>query len=303
MPSEESLDYAKEQFMQFVALEKGLAKNSIEAYGRDLEAFLKYLKEGKSIHQSNQLTQEHIIDFLDRLKRAQYASATLSRMLISCKLFARFLKREKLHSKDVGAHIDSPKLWQLIPDILSMDEIERLIAQPDVSTALGARDKAIIELLYSSGLRVSELCGLSIYDVDDTIVKVMGKGRKERIVPVGSKAIEAIDHYLASFRCQWDSDQQRALFLTKHGDPIDRILVWKMIKGYAKQAGILKNIFPHTLRHSFATHLLDNGADLRIIQEMLGHANIATTDRYTHVSIGRLMDSFRSCHPRWSDPK
>lgn len=201
-------------------------------------------------------------------------------------------------ANNVTLYLESPKIWQLIPEVLSVEEMERLLAQPDPETNVGSRDRAILEMLYGSGLRVSEVCGLKIHDVDDKFVKVFGKGSKERVVPVGAKAIEAVDHYLARFRDQTDSSRQQALFVNQRGKPIDRIFVWKMIKRYANEAGIVKNISPHTLRHSFATHLLDNGADLRVIQEMLGHASISSTDRYTHISKSRLHEAFGKFHSR-----
>ncbi|MFQ5729368.1 MAG: tyrosine-type recombinase/integrase, partial [Waddliaceae bacterium] len=163
---------------------------------------------------------------------------------------------------------------------------------------IGARDKAILELLYSSGLRVSEVCTIQIYDVDDEYVKVFGKGQKERLVPLGQCALAAIDHYLLYYRSQYDSEKEKALFVTKKGRPLDRISIWRMIKSHAKKAGITKSISPHTLRHSFATHLLDNGAELRVIQEMLGHANINSTERYTHVSRAHIQKAFTAFHPR-----
>jgi len=284
-------------FLSYISSEKGLALNSIEAYRRDITAFVTFLRT-QQIASFSAVHQEHMIRFLSQLKAADYATATISRALIALKVLFRFLKREQLVSTNVALYLESPKLWQLIPEVLSGEEIERLLSQPHVNTPLGARDRAILELLYASGLRVSELCQLGIYDVDDTFVRVHGKGGKERLVPLGKKAIDAIDHYLIHYRCEFESEKQPRLFLTKYGHFIDRIVVWKMIKEYAKQAGIVKNISPHTLRHSFATHLLDNGADLRVIQEMLGHSHIGSTDRYTHVSRVRLQEAFQAFHPR-----
>jgi integrase/recombinase XerD len=169
-----------------------------------------------------------------------------------------------------------------------------LLAQPDPETALGARDKAILEVLYASGLRVSELCGLNIQDVGEEAVRVKGKGSKERIVPIAPSALQSVDHYLGKFR----EDEEKALFIGPHGKRIDRTVVWARVKFYAKKAAISKEISPHTLRHSFATHLLENGADLRVIQEMLGHSSISTTDRYTHISRKHLHEAFEKFHPR-----
>lgn len=283
-------------FVSYIASEKGLSRNTIEAYQRDIRAFIAFLRE-EGITAFTHVKYHHLIGFLAKMRAANYATASISRNCISLKVLCRFLKREGLVPVDVALDLETPKLWQIIPDILSGEEIEALFKQPNSETPLGARDRAILEILYASGLRASEVCTLKIYDVDDTTVRVMGKGSKERLVPLGRKALLAIDHYL-QYRQQWDSNVQEALFVTKVGKPIDRILVWRMIKTYAKKAGITKNISPHTLRHSFATHLLDNGADLRVIQEMLGHVNIGSTDRYTHVSTTRLQQAFHSSHLR-----
>lgn len=285
-------------FLTYITSEKGLAQNTIAAYGHDIELFVEFLK-AERISSFTEVELSHITAFLKRLNKAGYASSSLCRILIAIKVLFRFLMREKVVSSNAALLLQSPKLWQLIPEVLSCDEIDRLLAQPDRNTPLGARDKAILEVLYASGLRVSEVCSLDIYSVDDTFVKVIGKGSKERIVPIGQHAVDAIDHYLLHYRCLTDSIKLLALFVSKSGKRIDRISIWKMIKNYAKQAGICKNIFPHTLRHSFATHLLDNGADLRVIQEMLGHASIASTDRYTHVSQTKLQASFQTFHPRY----
>lgn len=284
-------------FISYIGSEKGLALNSIEAYQRDITAFIESLRE-QGVTSFKQFEQQHILHFLGKKKAQNYATASICRALIAIKVLSRFLKREGIKSSDVAMYLETPKLWQLIPNVLTHDEVESLLAQPDSETPLGARDKAILEVLYASGLRVSEVCTLKIYDVDDTFVKVMGKGRKERLVPIGKKALLAVDHYLGFARSQWDSEKQQALFVSKNGKPINRIYIWKMIKEYAKKAKIDKLISPHTLRHSFATHLLDNGADLRVIQEMLGHASISSTDRYTHISRTRLQDSFQAFHPR-----
>ncbi len=284
-------------FIVYLRSEKGLSSNTVEAYQRDLTSFFKVVKS-HGIECINIINQEEIIAFLSWMKEKRYASASISRALIAIKVFFRFLLREKILVKNPAETLESPKLWQLIPEVLSQAEVEKLLAQPDPQTFAGARDRAILEVLYASGLRVSELCGLSIHDVDDTYVRVLGKGQKERLVPIGKKALIAVDYYLVNFRDQFDSRNEPALFVTRQGKRIDRVSVWKMIKEKAKDAGIVKSISPHTLRHSFATHLLDHGADLRVIQEMLGHSNIATTDRYTHVSQRRLQETFSKFHPR-----
>ncbi len=283
-----------EDFLLYIASEKGLSGNTVEAYGRDVRDFSEYLQ----VESFAQVTQEHCIQYLSHIQEKGFATSSVCRRLIAIKVLFHFLKREKLVESNVLLYLDCPKLWQLIPEVLSLQEVEALLATPSVDSYNGSRDKAILETIYASGLRVSELCSLSIYDVHDKVVKVMGKGRKERLVPIGEQAIAAIDHYLIHYRSQFESEENLTLFLTKKGKPLGRGAVWKMIKRYAAEAGITKNISPHTLRHSFATHLLDNGADLRVIQEMLGHANISSTDRYTHVSRSHLQAAFEACHQR-----
>jgi integrase/recombinase XerD len=246
------------------------------------------------------LDREQVIGFIGAMQAQEYASSSRARALIALKVFFRFLKRDGLHAQDIGLLLDTPKLWQMLPDVLSAQEVEALLSQPDAASKQGVRDRAILELLYATGIRVSELCTLSLYDVDDDQIKVTGKGSKERIVPVSGRAIKAVDDYLQTVRDGFDSEKEKRLFLSLKGKPIDRTTVWKLIKRYAKQAEIQKNIFPHMLRHSFASHLLDGGADLRIIQEMLGHAHISSTDRYTHVSLSKIHERFRSMHPRYT---
>lgn len=286
-----------DDFLLYIASEKGLAQNTIEAYRRDIQSLVDFLKR-EGIDSFKEVKEDHFFKFLSELKSKSYATTSISRSLVASKVLFRFLKREGLIDQDVTHYLESPKVWQLIPDVLSIKEIENLFSCCDKKTFEGARDLAVLELLYAAGLRVSEVCTLSILDVDDHFVRVMGKGRKERLVPVGKKAIEAIDHYLIHFRNHEINDQMDYLFVTKRGKVMDRIMIWKMIKRYAKEALIIKNVSPHTLRHSFATHLLDNGADIRIIQECLGHSNIGTTDRYTHISHKKVQSSFENFHPR-----
>lgn len=281
------------EFINYLTVEKGLAKNTIEAYERDVRFFIHFCEE-KKIDTFDALNESDIIHFIAVRQQNGYSSASICRYLITLKVFFYFLFREKYIKKNVTLLLETPKLWQLIPDVLSYEEIKKLIALTQNDLSIDARDRAIIEILYACGLRVSELCSLKIQDVYDEFVKVYGKGGKERLVPIGRQAIQAIDRYL-TYR---DNKVNDLLFLNKKGAPIDRVWVWKMVKSRAKQAGIQKNISPHTLRHSFATHLLDNGADLRIIQELLGHASISSTDRYTHLSRSHLQNAFLKFHPR-----
>lgn len=280
-------------FLDYIRAEKGLSKHTIEAYGRDVRSFSEYLQ----IKDWNRVEPEQILGFLAHLKGKSYASASICRMLVAIKVFFRFLKKEGSITQDLSRYFETPKLWQLIPEVLTCEEAEKLLSQPKLDDSIGARDQAILELLYATGMRVSELCQLRVVDLSDTFVKVKGKGKKERIIPVGKKAIAAVDHYLVHFRGE-AKEEDAPLFLSNRGKPIDRVTVWNRIKAYAKSAGILKEISPHTLRHSFATHLLENGADLRLIQDMLGHEDIGTTDRYTHVAGHRLKAAFKAFHPR-----
>ncbi len=282
-------------FLDHLRSERGLSPNTIESYGRDVAAFSAHLQaDGKSTFE--EATAESIYAFLHQLKAKEYASSSLSRMLIAIKVFFRFLKKEGLIAQDIAKHFETPKIWQLIPESLSLEEMEDLLRQPQDKDAAGARDKAMLELLYATGMRVSELCFLRISDISDDFVKVRGKGRKERLIPVGKTAIAAIDHYLIHYRGKAESSEP--LFLSRKRQPISRVWIWSRIKAYAKAAGIRKSVSPHTLRHSFATHLLENGADLRLIQELLGHEDISTTDRYTHVAGNRLKNAFKAFHPR-----
>ncbi|MGB7977675.1 MAG: site-specific tyrosine recombinase XerD [Chlamydiales bacterium] len=280
-------------FLDYILSEKGLSPHTIEAYGRDIGAFKAFLGE-KSWQE---VVPEDVLAFLGHLQEKKNAPSSVCRKLVAIKVFFRFLKKEGDIFLDLGRYFDTPKLWQLIPEVLTVSEVDALLAQPQEEDPLGSRDKAILELLYATGMRVSELCGLKLNDLSDTFVKVRGKGKKERLIPVGRKAGEAIDRYLLHHRGEV-KEGNGPLFITSRGKPIDRIAVWSRVKAYARSAGIAKSISPHTLRHSFATHLLENGADLRLIQDMLGHEDIATTDRYTHVSGSRLKTAFKAFHPR-----
>ncbi len=293
----DSFDALLDDFSTYIGSEKGLTPNTIAAYQRDISSFFNYLKQA-NITTIQDVKEQHLVDFMSTLKTQDYASSSVARHLISIKVLCRFLKREGELKFNFAFYLETPKIWQLIPEVLTYEEIEKLLEAPDTETLQGCRDKAILEVIYACGLRVSEVCQLKIYDVDDVYVRVMGKGRKERVVPIGAEAIRAIDHYLHHYRSQTDSEKVQTLFVSNRGKPLDRISIWKMIKAYAKKIGITKNISPHTLRHSFATHLLDNGADLRVIQEMLGHASISSTDRYTHISKAHMQQSFEAFHPR-----
>ncbi|HEY5234744.1 MAG TPA: site-specific tyrosine recombinase XerD [Rhabdochlamydiaceae bacterium] len=277
-------------FLDYLGSEKGLSPHTLAAYGRDLKSYAKY-SQGKK---TEEVVADQIIEYFQTLKNKGIASSSLCRALVAIKVFFRFLKREKIISNNPTVFLESPKMWQLIPEVLTIEEVGRFLEMPAIETAIGARDKAIFMVMYASGLRVSELCGMNLGDISDDQVRVRGKGNKERVIPIASAAVAAVDFYLTQFRTEGDGP----LFLSSKGRRMDRVALWERVKFYGKKAGISKEISPHTLRHSFATHLLENGADLRVIQEMLGHSNIATTDRYTHVSRKHLHEAFEKFHPK-----
>ncbi len=281
-------------FLDSLAVERGLSANTIEAYERDLAQHLRFLSE-KGLADFGTLEESQLIVYVGRLRRSGAAPATVVRKVSALRGFYRYLVREGVIAADPTSNLPSGQLLRQLPSVLSVEEVERLLAQPDTSTARGLRDKAMLELLYATGLRVSELVGLKRGDInlDLGVVRCMGKGSKERIVPVGGPAIEATRSYLASRR-----DAAPCLFLGNKGRPITRVAVWRIVQRRARGAGVRTAISPHTLRHSFATHMLEGGANLRAIQELLGHANIVTTQIYTHVSVDRLREIHRTYHPR-----
>lgn len=287
-----NFDAALDDFILYLASERGLAKKTLEAYSHDVRLLIEFIHSKSNINEFCDVTRHQLVDFIAQMHDKKYAATSIHRTLIAIKRLFRYLKREKYIPTNITLYLDSPKKWYTLPEVLTHAEVENLLEQPDPNTQEGARDRAILELLYASGLRVSELCNLNIQDVDDEQVRVFGKGRKERLVPINQSVVLAIDHYLSAYR----EDQEQALFLDK-GNRVTRQIVWSLTKLYAKKAGILKNIHPHTLRHSFATHLLDNGADIRVIQEMMGHANIASTDKYMHLSCNQIHAAFNQFHP------
>jgi len=292
-----TLDGSFLDLISYFKSEKGLAKNSIEAYSLDVKGFMLFLRAQQK-KAFNEVTQELIYQYIASLTAEGKSAATVARAVASLKVAFRFFYREEIVTTNMALFLDSPKIPKLVPTVLSSKEIELMLRAINPKSFAGARDLAILELMYATGVRVSELCATSLYSVDSDTIRIFGKGGKERLVPVGRKALAALDHYLANWRDQFDSEIELSLFVTDQGKQIDRQFVWKMVKRYCKKAGISKNVSPHTLRHSFATHLLDHGADLRVIQEMLGHSNIQTTDRYTHVSLSGVKNSFYKYHKR-----
>jgi len=291
-----NLQAAYQSFLVFLQTEKGLAKNSILAYSKDVKQFMQFLS-GQNKNSWADVKKEDLLAYLSLLKEKQIASTSLMRFFVSLKVFFKFLKKEQVIDENITELLQLPKVWNYLPTVLTYEEVDLLLAQPDKNTLIGARDKALLELIYATGIRVSEACLLKIKDISDGYIKVLGKGNKERIVPINQKALSAIDAYLVKYRNEKCFDHDY-LFLGKRGKPLDRITVWRRIKTYVKKANINKEVYPHTLRHSFATHLLEQGADLRLIQEMLGHESIATTDRYTHLSKKHMQRAFDTFHPR-----
>jgi len=289
-----------DQFLDFVLLEKGLSENTRNAYRSDLIRFTDFLRQS-GIRSLNDVKRDDVATYLMSEKDRALSSRSLARNLVSIKIFFKYLEQEGLLQGNVTEVMDSPRLWKMLPDTLTPDEVDRLLAAPDQKSTLGRRDAAILETFYAAGLRVSELCGLQLgdLDIDMGYVRCTGKGKKERIVPIGKQAIRSITAYANEVRPSLVRDESiRSLFLTRLGAGFSRKGMWKLIKQYSHAAAISKNVTPHTLRHSFASHLLAHGAPLRVIQEMLGHADIATTQQYTHVDSTRLKSVHGKFHPR-----
>jgi integrase/recombinase XerD len=289
-----------ENFLNYLSVERAFSKNTTSSYRRDLGDFFEYLKT-KGIDNIAKTTKNEVTDFMFWRKDKGISSSSIARQLAAIKSFYKFLNRERILSGDPTILLDAPKLWKKIPDALSVDEVDALLAAVEVKTRQGIRDKAIFELMYATGMRVSELVNLKIEDINLEVgfVRCFGKGNKERIIPLGKKAGLAIEKYLNESRKSFAKRSGPVyLFLNRSGKSLSRISVWKLIKYYAKRARIKKEIRPHLLRHSFATHLLERGADLRAVQEMLGHANISTTQIYTHINKDRLKSIHRRFHPR-----
>jgi len=282
-----------------VRVEKGLADNTITAYRRDLEKFAAFAQQRKLSTQHVQ--RRDVVDFLAMLYHRGLDSRSVARHLTTLRNFFRFALIEGYITEDPSATVESPKFRRALPDFLSLEEVDRLLRQPDTNTVSGIRDRAMIELMYSCGLRVSELCGLRVSDIqrEEGCVRCIGKGDKERLVPVGRQALEAVERYLRDSRTKLLGERNSPfLFLGQTGNAIDRVAYWQRLRNYGRKAGLRRSLKPHMLRHSFATHLLDRGADLRSVQIMLGHADISTTQIYTHVVEERLKRVYKEHHPR-----
>jgi integrase/recombinase XerD len=288
-------------FIHYIRIERGLSENTIQAYLRDLTKYSSFLQKNEQISSLNKVSRIHIMNYLHHLKDSNHSAATIARTISSIRAFHQHLLREREVDQDPTVHIETPQKERKLPKILSQNEVEALLSQPQKNTPLGVRDNAMLELLYATGMRVSELVQLNTTDIHLTMgfVHCLGKGNKERIIPVGTLAQKALETYIQNARNELlKGKQNEALFLNHHGRRLSRQGFWKNLKKIANEANIKKELTPHTLRHSFATHLLENGADLRAVQEMLGHADISTTQIYTHVTKTRLKELYASHHPR-----
>ncbi len=286
-------------FLNCLRVEKGLSDNTIQAYRRDIAKFAAF---AATRHLgAEDVRRGDVVDFLGTLYRKGLDSRSVARHLVTIRHFFRFALMEGYVQDDPAATIESPRFRHSLPEFLSLEEVDRLLRQPDVTAVVGLRDRAMIELMYSCGLRVSELCGLRVSDLqaEAGCLRCIGKGDKERLVPVGRQALEVVQGYLKTSRPKLLREGSSPfLFLNQKGSKIGRITYWKTLGQYGRKAGLRKALKPHMLRHSFATHLLDRGADLRSVQMMLGHSDISTTQIYTHVVEERLKQVYKAHHPR-----
>jgi integrase/recombinase XerD len=296
------LTAAISSFLTHVQVEKGLAANTLSAYRRDLAKFDEFARKRKL--QMTTVKRDDLVDFLASLYRQKLESKTVARHLVTLRNFFRHAQVQEFIAEDPTSSLESPKIRRALPGYLRLEEVERLLQLPDQKTALGLRDRAMLEVLYSTGLRVSELIGLRVMDLDAKVgcVRCIGKGDKERIVPVGRKALAIVERYLREGRPQLVKASRNSsgvyLFVNGRGGRISRVGVWKILSAYGRRAGLRVALTPHMLRHSFATHLLERGADLRSVQLMLGHSDISTTQIYTHVVEERLKQIYKAHHPR-----
>lgn len=289
-------------FQEYLTVELGLAKNTQMAYMRDLRLLMKSLQM-KADEELLQVSRQQLIAYLVRLKQEGRAASTVARKLASIKAFYRFLTAERYIRRNPAEVLEAASRGLHLPKVLSVQEVERLLDEPNLGTLDGYRDKTMLELLYATGMRVSELVNVPVKNVDMKMqyVIVMGKGSKERMLPLGRTALHYLEHYLSVVRPQLlhgKPDAAAELFVTGWGGPMTRERFYEIIVAYGKSAGISKRVTPHMLRHSFATHLLNNGTDLRIVQELLGHADISTTQIYTHLDVERLREVYDKTHPR-----
>jgi integrase/recombinase XerD len=289
-----------EQFSDFINLERGVSARTDEAYGRDIVRFAQYCRVRGAIAPTD-VSAKLVREYVYHLKDLGLAASSIRRNISAVRTYFKFLVGEGHVVRDPSDRLETPKRWRTLPDVLSVEEVERLLAAPSIEEPMVFRDRAMLELAYGAGLRVSEWITLGVRDVmfDDMLVRVFGKGGKERLVPIGRNAIGAVALYLRELRPRLERGEgQGILFLNARGEPMTRMGAWKILRRHVTTAGLAKRVTPHTLRHSFATHLLENGADLRAVQEMLGHADISTTQIYTHVDREYLRTVHRKFHPR-----
>ena len=289
-----------EEFLGYLSVERGLSNNTLSSYKRDLSNFFGYIKK-RRIVSIDKVTRQMITSFMLSEKDRGLSANSISREVACLKSFFKFLVRENKIKDNITSVIESPKLWKKLPSALDLSEVEKLLKAPNIREPMGVRDKAMLELIYATGMRVSELINLKMDDLNMGVgfIKCLGKGQKERVVPFGSKAREWLVRYLDKGRASFLKKKvSNFLFLTRLSRPMSRQMFWKIIKKYAVEARIKKDIMPHSLRHSFATHILERGADLRVVQEMLGHSDISTTQIYTHINKERLKSIHHKFHPR-----
>ncbi len=291
-------------FRHYLRAERGMADNTVQAYGRDLERFAKWCALVRYADYTTP-TLRDLARYLAFLHDEQLAVPSIARHLVSLKMFYRFLKLEEKADAAAVDLLASPKLWERIPSVLPPNAVDELLKAPQPGDRFFLRDRALLETLYATGCRASEVVGLKLADVylDAGFLKCFGKGSKQRVVPVGRPAVAALRAYLAEGRAAKPADGPELVFVSKSGRPLDRIFLWGLVKKYCKRAGLPATTSPHTLRHSFATHVLAGGADLRSVQEMLGHASISTTQHYTHIDRDRLKAIHKQFHPRGDAPK
>ncbi|EPH94612.1 MULTISPECIES: site-specific tyrosine recombinase XerD [unclassified Enterococcus] len=288
------------EYLHYLNIERGLSANTRKSYERDLEQYLAFLKE-QDITSWQQVDRYLVISYLEEMNKQKKAAATITRTISALRRFHQFLRQERVTDHDPMQHIDTPKKAQKLPSTLTLAEVEKIIEAPDTSKLLGIRDRAILEVMYATGMRVSELVGLKLGDLHLSLglVQTIGKGDKERIIPLGDHAIRWLERYLDEVRpLLVKNDSETHLFVNNHGTGLSRQGIWKNLKQIVREAGVYKTVTPHTLRHSFATHLLENGADLRTVQELLGHADISTTQIYTHITKKRMTDVYKQHFPR-----
>ena len=300
MPIRPSLDQCVDRYINYLLVEKGLAQKTVEAYASDLKAYLQFLDD-QHMSDIRQSDTAAILKYLIDLRKSGRIARTRARHLVTIRGFYQYLLQSRVIHQNPAKLVDLPKSGLKLPEVLSIERVDRLLAQPDTKRPSGLRDAAMLELLYAAGLRVSELIHVEVaaVNLEAGFVRVLGKGDKTRIVPIGRKAIERIDVYINHGRkTMLKHHSSKFLFIARAGNPMTRQGFWKLLKRYAIKAGIKQRVTPHSLRHSFASHLLEGGANLRAVQEMLGHVDIATTQIYTHVAQKRLIEIHRKFHPR-----